>query len=201
MNKTEIVNFGLGALGVSYRVFDFDSENSNQAKIARQYLQRAIDTVVEANEWTFLRTIKPLALQANNVAGKLYQYGVPADCAVIRQIATEGHFLPEYLPEQCYPSWEFFNGEYSIVADVKKAYALYTRKVMQDDQLPSYFGRAVSAQFALDVAPALVMDKFTAIKARLEADLERDIGRAISYDSGKRKDNEVFKSSYELLLR
>lgn len=202
MQKTEIVNFGYGSLGVSYAVLDFDTENSKQAMLARRYFQRSLDTVVEANTWSFLRMTKPLALLGNDVGGFKYHYNLPADCMVVRQIAKDGHFIKNIdMPHQFYPAWEFHGSAFQIVTNVDHAHAEYTRRVMQDDSMPSYFARAVSAQFALDIAPMLILDKFTVIKARLEADLERDINRAISYDSGRENDTSVQVSSYELYLR
>lgn len=203
MNKTEIVNFGFGELGVSYRVFDFDNEQSNQAKIARLYLQRSIDTIVEANKWTFLRKRAPLQLLQTLEEERAFLYQLPSDCMDIREIAEEGHFAPSSLdiPKQYRAYWEFYNSAYQIKTHVPSAHILYTRRVMQDEEMPTHFGRAVSAQFALDVGPAVILDKFTTIKSRLEATLERDIGRAISYDSGREPGDFTQVSSYELLLR
>lgn len=202
MQKTEIVNFGYGSLGVSYAVSDFDNENSKQANLARRYFQQALDTVAEANEWSFLRRTKALTLVGNNVGGYKYHYSLPSDCLVVRQIATHGQFLNKIqVPKQFYPGWAFHGNAYQIVTDVDHAHVEYTRRVMQDEEMPNHFARAVAAQFALDIAPMIILDKFQSIKARLEKDLERDINRAISYDSGRELDNSIQVSSYELFLR
>lgn len=201
MNKTDIANGALRALGVTYRIFDFDNETSNQAKIIREQFQRSLDTVTEATAWSFLNKTRDLPLVGDGSFGWLYEYSLPADCLTLRQIGTQDCFVREDIPKQFLPAWEFNNSSARIFCNVESAYGKYTRRVMESEDVPNYFGLAVQGQLAIDIAPGLILDKFAALKNTLESTLERDINRAIAYDSGRSPNYEQQHSSYELLLR
>lgn len=201
MNKTQIANKALNNLGVSFIIFDFDNENSNHAKIIRRLFQGSLDTITEASEWSFANKHAALNYIGEGKAGFAYEYSLPADCLVLQQIGTEDHMVRANIPPHLLPAWEFNNSTSRILCNVDKAWGQYTRRIMEDEDVPNYFGNAVAAQLALDIAPALILDKFAAIKNTLKDALENDIGRAISYDSGRKPDYRPQVSSYELLLQ
>lgn len=201
MNKTQIANKALNNLGVSFIIFDFDNDDSNHARVIRRLYQGSLDTVTEASEWSFANKYAALNFIGSGHSGFAYEYHLPSDCLVLRQIGYEDHFVRANIPPQFLPEWEFNNSINRILCNIDKAWGQYTRRIMEDEDVPNYFGNAVAAQLALDAAPALILDKFAAIKNTLKDALEDDIGRAISYDSGRKPDNRPQVSSYELLLQ
>jgi len=201
MNKTSIANIALLSLGVSYRIYDFDNETTNQAKVIRELFQTSLDTVTEMSDWSFANKYQALALAGDGSAGYLYEYALPGDCMVLRQIGSEDHFTRANIPHQFLPSWEFNNSDKRILCNVEKAWGKYTRRIMQNEDMPNYFAHGVAAQLAMNAAPGIIMDKFAAIKNTLKSDLDVALGRAIAYDSGRAPDNRPQVSSYELLLQ
>jgi hypothetical protein len=202
MNKNEMAKGALRHLGVSWTVFDFDNENSQQAKVIRDQFQKSLDTVTEATEWSFANKSRDLPLVGDGVNGWLYEYALPADCLVLRNVGTKEYLLyPPNVPHQFLPSWVFNNSDSRILCNIEAAWGKYTRRVLENENVPNYFGRAVSAQLAYDIAPTLIGDKFAAIKNTLVAAIDLDIDRAIAYDSGRSPDNRQQMSSYELLYR
>lgn len=200
MNKTQIANRTLRNLGVSWTISDFDNDNSNHAKVIRNAFQEALDTVTEATEWSFASKTRDLPYLGEGKFGWAHRYSLPGDCLVLRKIGIQEYFIQQNLPKQFLPTWEFDNSQSIILCNVDKAWGKYTRRVMQDEEVPSLFGIAVAGRLSLNVAPALIGDKFAAIKESLKSALDDDMDRAIAYDSGRQPYNEQQVSSYELLL-
>lgn len=200
MNKTEIANAALRSLGVSWTISDFDNSNDNHAKVIRNTFQMSLDTVTEASEWSFLTKTRDLIYTGEGSFGWLYAYTLPADCLVLRKIGTEDCFIRENVAREFQMPWQFNNATDKILCNIESAWGEYTRRVLQNEDVPNYFGRAVAGRVAIDVAPALIGDKFAAIKAVLEKALKDDMDRAIAYDSGRQPNNKRQVSSYELLL-
>ncbi len=201
MNKTDIANGALRALGVSWRISDFDNDNANHAKVIRDAFRNSLETVNESSEWSFASKSRDLPYVGTAHSGWSFEYSLPGDCLVLRQLGSNGCFAEANIPKQFLPAWQFNDSADRIFCDVDKAWGKYTRRLLQDEEFPNYFGRSVSAQLAYDIAPALILDRFAAIKNSLLKAIEDDMERAIAYDSGRQPDNRQQVSSYSLLLR
>lgn len=190
LQKTDIANLALGRLGVSLQVTDYDADNSNQAKIIRRFYRMSLDTLLQKHEWkfaTYFQELNLLETDANfGFMGFKYKYQAPADAMVIREIATDGIFTNLNLYETQKAKFQtiYSSSSIKIVSNIVDAHARYTVRIPEDNQVPVYFGRALSAQLAWDIAPSLITNNFPKIRDSLARDLADEITLGMAQDEG-----------------
>lgn len=187
--KQDIANLALGHLGVSTRVLDFDTENTNQAKIIRINFRMSLETVLEMHEWGFATQFAALALSEEMPThSHQFSYSLPSDCLVLRMIAMDGYFptTKQYEKEK-QKFREVFNGagERLIYTDVPRAHGEYTTNLSEDFAFPTHFARGLSHQLALDIAPALITNNFPKVKSALMTTATNEVSKAIAADLGR----------------
>jgi hypothetical protein len=186
--KQDIANLALGHLGVTLRVNDLTNELTSQAKIIRNNFRTSLDTILAEHEWTFATGFAELALNEENpIQGYLYAYALPADCIVMRMIAMDGYFpkVKQYEKEKL-KFRNIYNGSGPrlIYTDIQNAHGEYTVRMPEDAAFPPYFGRALSHQLALDIAPGLITQKYNSVKQDLMSTARMEIARGIAMDLG-----------------
>lgn len=192
LQKTDIANLALGRLGVSLNiaVTDFDTDNSAQAKIIRRMYQMSLDTLLQKHEWKFATYFQGLNLLETDenfgFMGFKYKYEAPADAMVIREIASGGIFTNLNLYEVQKAKFQtiYSSSSIKIVTNIDDAHARYTVRIPVDNQVPVYFGRALSAQLAWDIAPMLITNNFPKIRDSLARDLADEITLGMAQDEG-----------------
>jgi hypothetical protein len=201
LNKNEICNLALARLGVSLGVIDIATENSNQAKVIRRHYKLAFETLLEKHPWNFTTSYAVLVLQATNpIRGFKWQYALPADCLVLRQIATDGCFPHVNLYESEKARWkEVYTGASpSIYTNVENAHAEYTVKISEDQAMPNHFGLALAAQLSMMIASQLITNNFSKVSQMLNADAKNDISLGIAEDLGRQPLAEDSPSPFHL---
>lgn len=187
--KQDIANLALGRLGVSLTVVDLETENSNQAKVIRRHFRMSLDTLLEAHEWGFATGFSPLPLVSENPNNNYaYEYGMPVDCLVLRLIAENGIYPSTKQYEYEKSKWrEVYTGGGArrIYTNVNSAHGEYTVRLPEDIAFPTHFGRALSAQLALDIAPQLITNNFGKVKNELFTSAKSDITLGIAADLGR----------------
>lgn len=186
--KTDIANLALGRLGVSLIITDVDTDNSQQAKIIRRYFRMSMDTLLELHPWSFATQYKELVLEEEDPT-PIYRYAYrwPTDCLIIRQLAEDGVFSRSELYEDQKERWEmvYSSGTPIFYSNVANAHAKFTTRVPDTILMPNHFGRALSAQLAMDIAPSLITNNYAKIKQTFDTDARVDITRGISDDLGR----------------
>ena len=187
--KQDIANLALGHLGVSVQVLDLETENSNHAKIIRRHFRMSLDTVLEMHEWGFATQFSALALsQELPIAAYQFAYSLPSDCLVLRMLAMEGKF--PLVKQYEYEKQKFravYNGagERLMYTNVPLAHGEYTTRLSEDFAFPTHFGRGLSHQLALDIAPQLITNNFPKVKQTLISTAENEVSKAIAADLGR----------------
>lgn len=184
--KQDIANLALGHLGVSHRVMDLETENTQQARIIRSHFRTALDTMLSRYEWGFATQFQALALQEESpVAAYKYAYALPADCAVPRVVAEDGHFplVRQYEREKS-KFRHVFNGsgQQIIYTNVPRAHLEYTTRLSEEIAFPPHFARGLSHLLALDIAPSLITNNFPKIKDSLIGTSRVEVSEAIAID-------------------
>jgi hypothetical protein len=188
LNKNEVANLALGRLGVSLSIVDLDTENSTQAKIIRRHYKISLETLLERHGWNFATKYAPLLLQANDPnLGFSYQYALPADCLILREIAADGIFPEVNLYEEQKEQWQevYTGASPSIYSNTKNAHAKYTVKIPETMAMPNHFGRALAAQLSIDIAPSLITNNFGKVRDTLNSAAINDIHLGIAQDLGR----------------
>lgn len=189
LNKTEIAVLTLGRLGVSHSITDLDTDTSNQAKILRRHFRMALDTLLERHPWRCATLTLALTLQSEDPDRALrYHYDLPADCAVLREIAEDGIFYQVEVYDNQRVYWEeVYTGTATqrIATNCYQAHGKYTVRIDEDAYFPTHMARGLSAQLAKDVAPALITGNYSKLKKDLIDDADRDISLAIADDMGR----------------
>lgn len=199
LSKTDIANLTVGRLGQSTTILDLDSDQSNIAKILRRQFQSSLDTLCERHPWGHLTKYGALVLLGENPGGGFgFSYEKPADCLIIRQIAYRGEFPKmELYEDEKQPFEEIYNeGNTIIYTDVQYAHAKYTVRVTDAINFPTHFGRALSAQLAMDSAPSIITNNYPKMKQALLAEALNDISLGISHDIARQPAQRESLSPY-----
>lgn len=187
--KQDIAVLALGHLGVSQSVLDLDTENTVQAKVIRRHFRTSLDTFLEAHPWGFTTQYAALALSEElPIAAYQYAYALPSDCHVLRQVAMDGLFpMTEEYENQKLDFEEVFSGagERLIYTNVPRAHGKYTTRLSENYAFPPHFGRGLSHQLALDIAPSLITNNFPKVKQALITTAENELSKAIAFDLGR----------------
>lgn len=189
ISATEIANMSLARLGVSLTVSDIETENSNQAVVLRKMFQMSMDTVASKHGWGFLNRYQELNLHVEDPA-PMYNYGYssPSDCLMIRSLARNGNF-PKFEEQEneknIFEELVLSTGNTIIMTNVVDAWAKYTLRPNITLQVPEYFGRAVSAQLAIDAAPQLITNNYAKVASSLNNQAMKDMSDAIANDMSR----------------
>lgn len=94
MNKVEVCNLALGAIGVgsSGNIQDFyPADASEEARACTRVFPECMSTLMRepSVDWSFARTSASLALSADTVHGYKYVYAYPNSCARLIVLAPE----------------------------------------------------------------------------------------------------------------
>lgn len=187
MLKLEVANLALGRLGVSFEIVNYN-ESTNQAKIVRRHFRMSLDTLLEKHDWTFTSKIAALTLSSENPEAVFrYVYNIPSDAHVIREIGEENKLYHVERYEDYKIKWDHVYGASGpkIQTNLPDAFAKYTVRLIDDYDFPVFFGRALSAQLALDIAPSLITNNFGKVKQELLTTVYNDINAGIAYDMGR----------------
>lgn len=188
LTKTDVANLALGYLGVSLRVTDFDTDNSNQIKIIRRHFNVSLQGFLESHPWHFATSYSALALKSENPdSGYGYEYSAPADALTIRQIANKDSFIRDEIYEENKIRFEeILTGTgLSIHTDVSNAYAEYTRNLSPDSGFPPYFAKGLGAYLSKEIAPSLITNNFGKLERTLNSRADARISEAIAIDMGR----------------
>lgn len=197
--KTQIANLALGRLGETKRVIDVDADATLAAKILRDHFDTSLETLLEAHPWGFSTGFAALALVSVDPQAEWgYSYRMPTDALVLRQIEVEGNFSDiEKFGDEINKFKEVYDaGGTLLYSNVGDAWAEYTKNLPSSSSFPNFFGRALSAQLALDIAPQIVTNVFSKVKRQIEVDAENAILKAISYDLGRKPPPEQSDSIF-----
>lgn len=187
-SQNDIANLALGRLGVSLRVEDVATENSQQAKVIRQHYQSAFTKVIEMHPWKFLNKQAALNLIAQDPNENFrYEYQYPADAQIIREVACEGFFsyVELYEDQKVYFEEAYKANGPVIHTNVQFAHAKYTVKLPITANVPEHFADAVAAQLSMAIAPSLITNNFAKIGAVLNADARNTISDCIARDESR----------------
>jgi hypothetical protein len=198
--KQDIANLALGHLGVSQSVMDFENERTTHAIILRRHFRMSLDTLLEKYEWSFATQYAalPLLEELSTLGGK-YAYTLPADCLVVRVLAMDGAFPQVKQYEREKMKWrEVYNGvgPRKIITDIPRAHVEYTVRLDEGVSFPTHFGRGLSHQLALDIAPALITNNFPKVRQVLLATAMNEISAAIAADLGRQPQLEDSPSPF-----
>lgn len=198
--KQDIANLALGHLGSSLQVLDFETENSQQAKILRRHFRMSLDTVLEMHEWGFATQFAALALaEEQPVNSYRFAYSLPSDCMVLRLIAMDGMYpVTKQYEKEKEKFREVFNGAGSrlIYTNVPRAHGEFTTRLSEDFAFPTHFARGLSHQLALDIAPQLITNNFPKVKQTLIATAANEVSMAIAADLGRQPSPEDSPSPF-----
>ena len=195
LSKTDVANLALGYLGSSQVITDLDTDNFNYTKIFRRFLQTSLNTFLESHPWKIASKNAALALISEDPnSGYAFEYSVPADCLVVRQVAAQDSFIREY--EQYENDKRHFEERLSgsgmtIHTDQDQAWIEYTKQLSLDGYFPEYFGRGLAAQLAMDTANQIIGNNFAKVKQTLMPQLMEIQENAIAVDvsrSPRKKD-------------
>jgi hypothetical protein len=133
-----------------------------------------------------------------------YSYFAPANALVIRQIATEGHFINnfELYVDQKVPFLEVYSGTVVLLyTNSINAHAEYTERIDMESLFPIHFGKALAAQLSIDIAPSLITNNFPKIKDALNKSAENDITTGIADDLNKMPQHQTADSTFVRVRR
>jgi len=187
LDKLDIANLALGKLGVSLAIADY-TENSVQAKIIRRHFRMTLDTLLEKHPWNFATKFSALSLVSEDAKEQYrYLYSLPSDCLVLQEIAEENKFsLVEQYEDQKYRWQELYTtGSVRVRSNVPDAFGKYTVRLDEDKSFPNYFGRALAAMLAMDIAPSLITNNFPKVKRELVNDLTAEVNEGIAQDMSR----------------
>jgi len=188
MQLNDIVNRALLNLGSALSIQDLSTDQSNQARIIRRFIDQSLTAVLEKHPWHFATTSQALPLLGEDLnAAWRFTYSLPVDCLVLRELAPNGRFSKYALLEQNKNQWEeeYSTGAAKINSNIPNAHGKYTVKMDYNNQFPDHFGRAFAAQIAMDIAPALLSDKAGRVLDSLAVKLDDKIWMEVANDEGR----------------
>lgn len=175
-SKTLICNMAVTRIRHNFRSADVDTEQTETAKLLRQYFDQAREFLLEQRDWGFAHTFAPLSLTVNvPLAGWSYEYSYPADCVRVLCVTDETGGRMSARPQYN----ETYNDRYGtplgtqpfarmtrpeddagvIVCDLDSAYLHYTRRVLDTERWPASFVNCFAWYMGSELAPALKVDE------------------------------------------
>lgn len=89
--KTKISNLALSHLGSTKTIANFETEQSAEARVCREYFDTCVEEVLQGFPWPFASKIAALALTSGTQPPSTewrYAYKYPVDCLDIRRILS-----------------------------------------------------------------------------------------------------------------
>lgn len=153
-SKTEIVNLALIHLAVGKEISNIETEQSTEAKTARQIYNICLDKVLSDFEWPFATKIVALSLVEEQPNTEWwYSYRYPTDCLFFRRILS-GERTDSRQTRAPYRIASDSQGTL-IFADMQDAEAEYTVRVENAAIYPADFQMAFSLLMGGMMAPKL----------------------------------------------
>lgn len=183
--KTDIAILALGRLGSTLSVINLDVDTSTQAKAIRKHFETSLKTLLELYPWNFATKFAKLALVEDNPQPAWgYSYRLPDDCLVLRKIADSALFFDRMEYEDQKRKWiqAYDVSGKLIYSNIGNAYGEYTVDVPDDSAFPTHFGRGLSAQLALDIAPFIITNNFSKVKQVLVDDAKLALSQSMAID-------------------
>lgn len=183
--KTDVALLALARLGSSFTITSLDTDNSNQAKVIRRHFKMSLYTTLGKFNWNFARGFGELALlEEDPTPSWPYSYSMPANALEVRRIASDGYFPNVQEYEEDKAKWvKVFSASGPVLyTNVPRAHAEYTVKLDENLGFPVYFAKSLSAQLALDIAPAIITNTFAKVQAQLEKGARIALSEGISED-------------------
>lgn len=158
VSKTSIVNLALSNLRQDAVVENVDTEQSQEAVVARTWYDPARRQALSDYDWSFARKRLTLATHADDAPEEewAYRYQYPADCLAPRRIVH-----PIGVKENAVPfDTETSSGTLSIVTNQEDACLVYTYDLVDATQFSPHFVTALSFLLAWYMAgPLTARDK------------------------------------------
>lgn len=162
MNKVEVCNLALGAIGVgsSGNIQDFyPADTSEEARACTRVFPHCMSLLIRepSVDWTFARTSVALVLSTDTVHGYDYVYAYPDSCARLVVLA------PADVDPWCIPQSDWHWGKHSIrmassgeskliASNLPDAVAHYIANVTDPSFADSLFRDALKWSLAKDLA-------------------------------------------------
>lgn len=193
--KTEILNMALGHIAVSKRVANFDTEDSEEAKMGRLFFDNARDNTLRDIPWPFTTVIEALALieeEPNTEWGYAYQY--PSTCLRIRRVLSgiRNDTRQTRIP---YRISKGTSGKI-IWVDSVDAQIEYTVREPDPQMYSSNLTMALSLYLAHLIAPSLTAGDRNKLGARALELFAWEITRAEANDLNEQQDEEEVNSEF-----
>jgi hypothetical protein len=167
-SKTDVANIALGYMATSQALVDLDVDNSLSAKILRRFSRISLNTFLESHQWKLATEYAGLTLiSEDHESGWKYEYGVPSDYLVGRQIAQEKSFERYYEihdQDQMLFDEVSTNSGIRIYCDLPDAWIAYTRELPLDMQFPPYFAKGWAAEWAEQSASQIITSNYAKVK-------------------------------------
>lgn len=87
LSKTEICNLALGHLGTGQEIQNVETDQTQEAKVARRFYQNTLEEILSGYSWNWCKVYMPLQiveLQPNDEWA--YSYRMPSDCLFFQRI-------------------------------------------------------------------------------------------------------------------
>lgn len=147
MDKIEICNMALARIGVER--IETLSEESEPARVCRQFYDHARRVVLRRFPWTFATRRAKLALLTEKPEDYLYAYRYPADCLYIRKLYNEN-----FDNNPAYSMWKITSDDSGrvIYTDFDKATLEYVADISDCGLFDEHFADVLAWKMAADMA-------------------------------------------------
>ena len=193
--KTEILNMALSHIAVSKRVANFDTEDSEEARMGRLFYDVARDNTLGDIVWPFTTKIVALALieeEPNTEWGYAYQY--PSDCITLRRVLSG----IRRDTRQTRVSTKIAQGAGGKViwTDSEDAQIEYTVRNPDPSMYSSYIVMALSLYLAHLIAPSLTKGDKNKLGERALRLFEWEMTKAEAHALNEQQDEEAPESEF-----
>lgn len=152
--KTELCQIALGKIGISKRLTDVATDQTNEAIQLRLYYDGALDRALGELPWRFATktaTLTDLGTPPDNWG---YRYAIPADCVAVRKVPYAG--MPTSFEGAPFAIVENEADDgLALCTDVADATLIYTFRVTTIALYPQTFIDLFTWSLAMDIAPVL----------------------------------------------
>lgn len=156
-SDVDICNMALACLGVGQTISDLDTDETQEANAANQFLEVVREQVIRDFPWPFASTLVTLGLESDPDEAYnteyFYAYRYPADCVAAKRMPTG--LLPEPLGTRVPFRISSDSEGKLILTNLETATLEYTRLVTDATLYPSDFVMAMSYRMAWHMAPML----------------------------------------------
>lgn len=160
VTETDICNMALGHIGKG-TITGTDQLNSPEAKWCGEYYPNVRRTMLQEFDWSFARQVQELPLHAEDSANGNYpyQYIMPPKSVSIHRVASSRGGDREVNYELgLYVSPD--GAELPVLwSDFLNPWITYTRDINSNSLMSPEFVKAFTYQLAMEIAPALSLDK------------------------------------------